>query len=191
LFTVIALEFSTLKGNFYWGLPYPSYVDFLFYVEVFGVGLMMLSVTLSVAIVGYEQTHMSLFFKNHSFSYMWIAGFFLVFVTDAILRYTDSRLTKQLEKAIPKVPEEEVKEAKSITLDRVGIKLKLDPAYIELVKKKLIQQKKVLISGQITPVKFFWGAGNTRPFRVVETDPSGYVKVTEKTIVKILEKPPT
>lgn len=196
-FTLFMLSISTLvfsalrRGRFYWGLPYPKYCDYLVYTYFLSNILMMLSVILSVIFVGYEQTSMNLFFKTPPFSYIWVVGLLLLAISTVFNEYVGSRLNKRLEKAVPEVTEEEVEEAKSVTLAYICNVRPVSEKTEEVAKNYLIKRESILLKRYATLINFnrSAGSGNREPFIVVETDPDGHVRVTEKTVVKILEEP--
>lgn len=81
-----------------------------------------------------------------------------------------------------------VSEAKTVTLAPLDTQLNVDKRFSDLIKKKLIQQKKEFRKGETISVKlfpvifgFFRQKGTLITFKVLETSPNGYVNITKET----------
>jgi hypothetical protein len=122
--------------------PLPTPEKALYFTEIFGVALMLLS----IAVVGYENSYIQFFVKTEVW-YIWISGVFIVGIGECARRFYSGRF--HFKRGIyPKKVEETFVEAKSVTLAPIDTQLNVDKRFSEFIKKRLIKQKLTLRSGQ-------------------------------------------
>jgi len=185
--TYETLAIALLFGSFLWSRfylekvkkyrPLPALERGLYFTEIFGVVLMLLS----IALVGYENCYIQLFVKSKVW-YIWISGVFIVGLREIALRFYRGRFYFK-RGVYPKKVEETFMEAKSVTIAPIDTQLNVDKRFSDFIKKRLIKQKLTLRSGQKISLKVLT---DFIPFEILETDPAGDVKVTKETTVKIL-----
>ena len=159
--------------------PLPPRERALYFIEIFGVALMLLS----IVAVGYENSYIQFFVKTQVW-YVWLSGVFIVGIGEFAHRIYSGRFHFKSD-----IYKETFVEAKSVTLAPIDTQLNVDKRFSEFVKKRLIKENLTLRSGQKISLKVFplpFPLTDSIPFEIVETDPEGDVKVTKETIVKIL-----